>query len=78
MATTDNLQARINEALDAAIFEGFYTELATQDPLSVAVDLCTYCSYLERSDVEAVKACVADYQTWYAGRQDDRPRSEVR
>lgn len=76
MKNTD-LQQKVDGALDAAVFENGYAGLMQDDPLNVAVDLCTYCPALETTDVEQVKVCVVDYQAWYEKHGAAGPRTEA-
>jgi len=63
------LQKRVDERLDAAVFENEYIDLMGRTPMEVAIDMCTYDSTLEDEDVHDVAACVKNYQEWYVTRE---------
>jgi len=60
-----SLQKKVDELLDAAVFEAGYTDLMFQFPEEVALDLCTFSAVMRHEKVADVVPCVRDYQKWY-------------
>lgn len=58
----NSLRAKVISSLDVAIYENGYTELLTQEPEQVAIDLCTFACELENDDTHEVEKHVVEYQ----------------
>lgn len=62
-----NIQSKVDEALDTAVFENEFTNLMTQDSQSLAEDLKQYCSELEKYPIEDIRKAAENYQKWFHG-----------
>lgn len=76
MEHTKSLQRRVDEALDAAVFENEYVELMTRGVGEVTTELLTYSPGMEDEDEAEVHACVQNYATWYRSGNANGPRQQ--
>ena len=76
MDENTTLPARVDRALDTAVFEQCNTSLMFRGPLEVAADLCAYDRTFVTEEAELVANCVMSYQNWYEAEARETKRTD--